>query len=198
MLDEHDKQQRMTFKESVKHNFINKIVRQQVEEKLINYSKEPKEHQNYRKSIIEQAESLVVSKSKLRLQKNRPSPEKELTPEDLKFEEPAFTRQTLYNSYTHRKFQEKREYKDIIRKLQLILDPGQDLRIKSKLDERTEEEFRKLHRLNEEYDITYLHNPDNSNKLLLENLLKNCHLFSSKSDPQLTKIIGMLNKLYAK
>jgi hypothetical protein len=64
------------------------------------------------------------------------------------------------------------------------------------LDQKTEEEFAVLHRLNDQFDITYTHNPDNSNKLLLANLLRNCHIFSSKNQAQLSRLMGMLNRLY--
>ncbi len=44
---------------------------------MINYSKEPKEHENYRKSAVLQAQSLLLNKSKLRLQPHKVSPIKE-------------------------------------------------------------------------------------------------------------------------
>lgn len=75
----------MTFKQSIKHNFVNKIVFNKLEQNLINYTAQPKEQVHHRKEIIEQAETLLLSKSRLRLQRNRPSPNKELSLGDLKF-----------------------------------------------------------------------------------------------------------------
>lgn len=77
-----------------------------------------------------------------------------------------------------------------------ILDPNNSYSVKSKQDQKTEEEFAKLYRLNEEYDIKYLHNPDNSNKLLIENLFSNCYLFKTKTKEQIRKILAVIAKLY--
>jgi hypothetical protein len=52
VLEDHDKQMRMTFKQSVKNNFMHKIVNNQIEENLINYTERPKEMNMYRKEVV--------------------------------------------------------------------------------------------------------------------------------------------------
>ncbi len=41
MLYEHDKSLKMTIKESIKHNFVEKIVNNQIDELKINYQEDP-------------------------------------------------------------------------------------------------------------------------------------------------------------
>lgn len=67
VLEEHDRQQRMTFKQSIRHNFISKIVKQQIDSSLVNYHPQPKEHHTQRKEIVERAETMVENRSKVRL-----------------------------------------------------------------------------------------------------------------------------------
>ena len=79
-----------------------------------------------------------------------------------------------------------------------MLDPNHKLDVRSRLDQHTEDEFAKLHRMNEKYDITYNHSGDNSNKIFLINLVENCSLFNSKTPAQLKKLMTMLQKVYGK
>ena len=46
----------MTFKQSIKQDFVNKIVYNQLELKLVNYSHNPKMSEAYRRDVLEQAE----------------------------------------------------------------------------------------------------------------------------------------------
>jgi len=39
----------MTFKESVRHNFVSRIVRDKIDNKLVNYNKNPREAEEYRR-----------------------------------------------------------------------------------------------------------------------------------------------------
>ena len=61
-----------------------------------------------------------------------------------------------------------------------MLDPNHTYDVKSKVDKKTDEEFSHLHMKNDKYDITYTHNPDNSNKLLIKNVIENCSVFRSR------------------
>lgn len=91
----------MTFKESIRHDFVSRIVRNQVDNGSINYNINPKEADEHRKGSYQIAEEMLGEKSKLRLSRNGKAEMvvKELTPQDLSFSAPAFGRQTLYNSY---------------------------------------------------------------------------------------------------
>jgi hypothetical protein len=132
----------MTFKESIRHNFVSRIVNNQIETKMVNYHSNPKEVEEYRRGSYQVAEERLGNKSKYRLQRHSKVvdlPERELSPSDLSFSTPAFSKQTVYNSYMERKFREKKEYKDFIKRLKKILDPRSHYSIKSTLDRQVEE-----------------------------------------------------------
>ncbi len=57
----------MTFKQSIRHHFISKIVKQQIDSASVNYHPQPKEHHSQRREIVELAEEMIESRSKLRL-----------------------------------------------------------------------------------------------------------------------------------
>lgn len=94
---------RMTFKQSVKNDFINKIVHNQVDEKLVNYTERPKEMNMYRKEVVEQAQCLLLTKSKKRIQRNKISSESS-TYYDFKLSITSPHNRLLYN-YSQRKNQ---------------------------------------------------------------------------------------------
>lgn len=119
-----------------------------------------------------------------------------MSPGDLSFSAPAFGRQTLYNSYMERKFREKKEYKEFIKRLQRVLDPGSQYSMKSTLERQLEEDFVQLHVQNDQYQPGYSLNPDNSSKLLMVNLLENHPLFRNKRENQTKALLAMLSRLY--
>lgn len=41
ILEEHEKSMRMSFKESIKHNFVEKVVSNKIEDGLVNYQERP-------------------------------------------------------------------------------------------------------------------------------------------------------------
>ena len=86
----------------------------------------------------------------------------------------------------------------MIHKLHKILDPNNKYTVKSRIDKQTEDEFNQLHIKNDKYDITFSHNPHNSNKLILKNVIQNCSVFKSMRPAQIRIILEVIKKVYAK
>jgi hypothetical protein len=55
-------------------------VHNQIDSKLINYTDRPKQLSHYRKEVVEQAQSLLMSKAKRRVQQRKSTSGKELLP----------------------------------------------------------------------------------------------------------------------
>ena len=61
----------MTMRQSLKHNFVEKIANKKVDELKGNYQDHPASFNEYRKELLHQAETLLESKSKQRLQSKK-------------------------------------------------------------------------------------------------------------------------------
>ena len=86
----------------------------------------------------------------------------------------------------------------MIMKLHKILDPNNKYVVKSRIDKQTEDEFNYLHIKNDKYDITFSHDPHNSNKLIFRNVIQNCSVFKSMKPSQLKLLLDVVKKVYNK
>jgi hypothetical protein len=68
LLEEHDKSLRLTFRDGLKHHFVEKVVRQMIDE-------QPQLELAGRKEIVEHAEELLECRSKVRLSSKRFKPQ---------------------------------------------------------------------------------------------------------------------------
>jgi hypothetical protein len=52
LIEERDRSLKMTMRQSIKQNFVEKIVYKQIDEEKVNYQEDPHEYNEYRKEIV--------------------------------------------------------------------------------------------------------------------------------------------------
>lgn len=189
LLEEHDKSLRLTFRDGLKHHFVEKVVRQMIDE-------QPQVELAGRKEIVEHAEELLECRSKVRLSSKRFKPQEIPTDLAVDLEFPTAC-SFLMRGYLERKRREGKEYRAIIAKLATMLNPHKKYGGVSRADEQTEDEFRTLHNHNDKFDITYNHSSHHSRSLLFANFAQNWPVLASKNPAQTAAILQLVRDLYA-